>query len=201
MTGDIWDVCQAALGEELPLDAALYDGIVLTGSHFDCLSERGKNYFAWYNPIIELIREAATVGYPRMYGSCFGANMLVFALNGVVSRNLNNRYVLQAERLMMHEEFRHMMSSYPSLSTTSLSTSYEVLCTHEHHCSSLPNDSVLLGSTPLCQNHAFLLGKHRNLLVRQTLMSVLLTISTLSLILLLGASMTAVCSYSDDQTL
>ena len=115
-----------------------------------------------------------------MYGSCFGANMLVFSLNGVVSRNPNNRYIVQAERLMMYDEFRHMMSAYPSLPSSSISASYQVLCTHEHHCSSLPNESVLLGSTPLCRNHAFVLGRHRNLLVRQEMLSVLIPMNTLS---------------------
>ena len=106
------------------------------------------------------------MGYPRVYGSCFGANMLVFALDGVVSRNPNNRYIVQAERLMMHEAFSNMMAEYQSLPSSSIATTYDVLCTHEHHCSMLPKDSVLLGSTPLCHNHAFILGPHRNILVR-----------------------------------
>lgn len=168
--GDLWDVCNAANGEQLPepdIVSSRYHGLIITGSHFDCLSERGNAYFDWYNPILNVIRRAAEMGYPRIYGSCFGANLLAAALGGVVARNPNNRYILQVERLTMNANFQRILSSSSAQADGSFvgtEQSYEVLCTHEHHVMQLPDGAQLLGSTPYCTNHAFVMGQNDNVM-------------------------------------
>ena len=161
---DVFDVLHAAQGERVPVDASLtsYDAIVITGSHYDCLSERGDAYFDWYNPVIDVVRHAAAAGRPRIFGSCFGSNLMVFALGGVVSRLPGGKYVLQAETLTTTPEFFTTMA--PSISTAPLLQTYTVLSTHEHHCESLPPGAVVLGSTLHCRNYFFTLGQHGNLL-------------------------------------
>ena len=49
--GDIWTVCNIANSELLPSDIYEYSGIIITGSHFDCRSER-TSYFDWVNKLI-----------------------------------------------------------------------------------------------------------------------------------------------------
>jgi GMP synthase-like glutamine amidotransferase len=174
---DVFDVCHVARGAPLPpAVAGTYDAVVITGSHYDCLSERGDDVFDWFVPVMDLVRHAAENGHPRVFGSCFGANLMAVALGGVVSRLPNAKYVLQAETLTATPAFFTTMAPLadPADAATTAATAsllqptYTVLSTHEHHCERLPAGAVVLGSTPHCPHHFFTLGPHGNLLGLQS---------------------------------
>jgi GMP synthase-like glutamine amidotransferase len=163
----VWNVCNVADGENLPDDISSYTGVIITGSHFDCRSSRAK-YFDWFEPIISFIREAAETGRPKIYGSCFGCNLVALALGGVVATNPGSRYVLKVEDMQPLNGFQEAFSTSgfegiaPEIPI--LRDKYSVICTHEDCVEILPPKSVLLGSTPLCKNHLFVTGKHENIL-------------------------------------
>jgi hypothetical protein len=77
---DVWTTCNIASGEKLPdpEDILKYKGIVITGSHYNC--RKRDSYFAWYEDLLTLIREISTAGYPKLFGGCFGHNLIALAL-------------------------------------------------------------------------------------------------------------------------
>jgi GMP synthase-like glutamine amidotransferase len=165
-----WDVCNAADGEQLPEDIASYTGVIITGSHFDCRSSRTQ-YFQWFDPIKSFIRSAAAQGQPKVFGSCFGCNLVALSLGGVVAPNPGSRYVLKIEDIIPERNFYDIFSQGSGIVGISsskvippLRNKYSVISTHEDCVEVLPPESILLGSTPLCQNHLFVTGKFRNIL-------------------------------------
>ena len=62
---DIWSCCNVALGESIPKDFSDYDGIILTGSHYNC--RKREVYFPWYENVIELIKTVDINGYPNLF--------------------------------------------------------------------------------------------------------------------------------------
>lgn len=92
LPGDDWITCHIAVGEELPADLLSYQGVVLTGSRFNC-----RDNLPWFAPLCQFIRDAAQQGTPRIYGGCFGCQLIAHALGGEVDYNPNKRFVLKAE--------------------------------------------------------------------------------------------------------
>ena len=101
---DIWSCCNVALGESIPKDFSDYNGIILTGSHYNC--RKREVYFPWYENVIELIKTVDINGYPNLFGGCFGHNLIALALGGTVGFNPKKKYVLQIETLQTNELYQ-----------------------------------------------------------------------------------------------
>eukprot|EP01041_Mallomonas_annulata_P017495 gene17495-36000_t len=69
-----WSICNIAKGDSLPIDIHSYQGIILTGSHYNCRNENMQ--IPWFAPLFEVIRSAYKTGHPNIYGSCFGAQLI-----------------------------------------------------------------------------------------------------------------------------
>ena len=80
----VFHVCEIANGEKLHPEQAIraYDAFVITGSRFNV-----RDDLDWYHSLIELIRLAASSPDARMYGGCFGAQIIGHALGGRVDLN------------------------------------------------------------------------------------------------------------------
>jgi GMP synthase-like glutamine amidotransferase len=94
---DVWTRCNVAMDEELPSDILTYQGLVITGSHFNC---RDRERLPWFDKVCDIIRNASINAQPRIYGGCFGCQIIAFALGGVVDRNPQEKFVLRAERIV-----------------------------------------------------------------------------------------------------
>lgn len=94
--GDIWTICNLASDEPLPEDIESYQGLVITGSRFNC---RDRDTLPWFNDLCELIRESAIRGSPQIYGGCFGCQIIAHALGGEVDYNPTKRFVFKAEEV------------------------------------------------------------------------------------------------------
>jgi len=77
--GDTWETCELASGVPLPEDVMQYQGLVITGSRFNC---RDRDTLPWFDGLCAVIRRAAETGSPRIYGGCFGCQIIGFALGG-----------------------------------------------------------------------------------------------------------------------
>ena len=106
---DIWSCCNVALGESIPKDFSDYNGIILTGSHYNC--RKREVYFPWYENVIELIKTVDINGYPNLFGGCFGHNLIALALGGTIGFNPNKKYVLQIETLQTNELYQELYQS------------------------------------------------------------------------------------------
>ena len=64
MAEDSWITCNIAKNENLPVDILEFQGVVITGSHFNC-----RDNLLWYEPLCRFIQEAATKGYPKIFAT------------------------------------------------------------------------------------------------------------------------------------
>jgi GMP synthase (glutamine-hydrolysing) len=161
---DSFTTCNVACGQDLPENMDQFQGIIITGSHYNCRPR--DSYFDWYEGLLSLIREIALVGKPNLYGSCFGHNLIALALGGKIGPNLNNKYILEIEQLKTNKEFYDCFSSISPLEN--LKENYSVISTHEDCVLELPDTATLLGSTVHCENHLYITGKNRNILACQS---------------------------------
>lgn len=92
--GDDWTVCSVAAGQALP-PAADYDAVILTGSHDSCYAELEwvDLLVAWLQGALSLPDESA----PRMFGVCFGHQVLGRAAGAQVGRTESGRFFLRNE--------------------------------------------------------------------------------------------------------
>ena len=84
-----------------------------------------------------------------------------------MSRNANNRYVLKVENLKLKLECKDVFGHLKTDPRT-FADSFSVISTHGDCVSKLPATSLLLGSTPLCENSLFMVGKENNILCCQS---------------------------------
>jgi GMP synthase-like glutamine amidotransferase len=159
LEGDSWTTCNIALGEQLPPDIHEYTGIILTGSHYNC--RKRDKYFPWYEGLMVLVREISVAGKPKLFGGCFGHNLIALALGGSIDFNPDKKYILQIEKLTTNDAFK---SQFSATSCSLLRDSYSVISTHEDCVIKLPDTATLLGSTLFCKNHLFVTGKNNNIL-------------------------------------
>ena len=166
---DSWTTCNVALGDPLPSDTCEYDGIILTGSHYNC--RKRDVYFPWYKDLMDLVRLIAANGEPNLFGGCFGHNLIALALGGNIGFNPNKKYVLQIDRLITNEQFEAFIESAERklfLLPEDLSKDYSLISTHEDCVTELPKGATLLGCTVNCENHFFVAGKNKNILALQS---------------------------------
>ncbi|WIA15461.1 hypothetical protein OEZ85_002103 [Tetradesmus obliquus] len=80
--GDEWTLYKACAGE-LPTakEAAQFDAIIIAGSHYSAYEQH-----EWIDQLMDLLRKLAGQG-TRMYGCCFGCQVLARALGGSVGPN------------------------------------------------------------------------------------------------------------------
>jgi GMP synthase-like glutamine amidotransferase len=161
---DSFTTCNIACGQDLPKDMDQFQGIIITGSHYNCRPR--DSYFEWYEGLLSLIREISFTGKPNLYGSCFGHNLIALALGGKIGPNPNNKYILEIEQLKMNKQFYGSFSSISPLKN--IKEIYSVISTHEDCVLELPESATLLGSTLHCENHLYVTGKNRNILACQS---------------------------------
>lgn len=75
---------------------------MITGSQFNC---RNRDAHPWFDQLCQLIKEAAEKGRPRIYGGCFGCQIIAVALGGHVDYNPDRRFILKAEKILPNKNF------------------------------------------------------------------------------------------------
>ena len=163
---DSWATCNLALGDALPHDICEYNGVILTGSHYNC--RKREKYFQWYEGLMDLVREIAANGKPNLFGGCFGHNLIALALGGTVGFNPNKKYVLQIDRLITNKNFQGMFEAEEKNLYQNVLEEYSIISTHEDCVTELPYTATLLGSTVNCENHFFVAGENQNILALQS---------------------------------
>lgn len=169
-SNEIWTVCNIALGDTLPEDILQYQGIIISGSHYNC---RDRESLTWFEPLCEVIREAAAVGMPRIYGGCFGCQAIGFALGGEVDYNPSKRFVLKAEQIVclndsLSRERIHKLTALTPIPDSWFTTGLNLLVSHGDCVLQIPPGAQLLATSPTCQSEMFLAGNQGNIIACQS---------------------------------
>lgn len=156
--GDKWTVCNIACGEQLPENIFDYDGVLLTGSHYNC--RHTNTGLPWFDPLFQFIRDADKNGYPNVYGSCFGAQVIARALGGYVDFNPSSSYILKAETMQALPDFFTFFGEQEQRGNSSAAT-FSIISTHEDCIAKLPDSAIVLAKSVSCQCEAFAAGRLR----------------------------------------
>jgi GMP synthase-like glutamine amidotransferase len=151
-----WDVIQLLREEMIPSDEVIksYQGVIITGSHHS-VNDETQDY--WTSEIIRLIQYSALNGTPRIFGCCFGAQIIAKALGGEVSNNPTNKFMLQPELIQLNSHA--IVNYFPFIKPT-----YSLIESHGEYISRLPSDAISLGSSPSCPHELYLTGAKNNIL-------------------------------------
>ena len=180
--GDIWESCNISGGDSLPTDIMDYHGVVITGSRYNC---RDRDGFPWFDSLCEFIRKAAEQGSPRIYGGCFGCQLIGFALGGEVDYNPNQRFILKAEDVCINREVVCCAGDSVNTDTNSCFVSddvipndfknrwlekgsYNIIVSHGDCVCKLPPSAKLLASSVSCRSEVFIAGKNDNIIACQS---------------------------------
>jgi len=165
--GDVWEVCNLASGECLPVDVKNCKGIVITGSHYNC---RDRDALPWFEKLCDLIRYSATVGSPKIYGGCFGCQIIAHALGGEVDYNPEKQFALKAEIIKLNRDtlqaFLKCCSDNDDNCCCSPSSCecLNMIVSHGECVVKLPPDTDLVASSPSCAHEIFITGRHKNII-------------------------------------
>lgn len=157
--GEYWCVCNVAAGEAMPSDIDEYQAVVLTGSRFNC---RDGGTLEFFDAVCDFVRRAAQKGAPRIFGGCFGCQLIAHALGGEVDYNPQKNFVLKAETIKLDVgRFSHHLQS---LGQDSLC----MLASHGDCVRQLPPHSEQLATSLSCENEIFITGRLKNILACQS---------------------------------
>lgn len=173
--GDSWRSCLIAAGEPLPADILDFQGVVITGSRFNC---RDREKLPWFDTLSDFVREAAARGAPRIYGGCFGCQLIAHALGGEVDYNPNSRFVLKAENIKWcacscgcTDCSCATCESIPIADDVILkmkNTGLHIIVSHGDCVRKVPENAILLANSISCASEMFVAGKCKNIFASQS---------------------------------
>jgi len=171
--GETWEHHRCWSGELPDLrDIHTYQGLVVTGSHY-CV--RDEHAHEWIGALKRFIAKVVVHGGVKVYGACFGCQVIAEALGGKVDRNpcglpfvLKRETVVLTEAMTNRPEYELALSAFPPIALTGGAASEKkptrqarlaVLQAHGDCVVSLPNGAVLLGHSETAPCEMFALGE------------------------------------------
>lgn len=152
--GDSWEIAEIAKGDSVPSNPEDFQGIMITGSHYDV---RDGPTLSWFEPLCQLIRSSAERGSPQVYGSCYGCQIIAHALGGAVDKNPSDRYVFKSENIVPCDDAKALSPLISSL------TPFNALECHLDCVIALPPGATLLANSTSTANELYVCGKNHNL--------------------------------------
>jgi GMP synthase (glutamine-hydrolysing) len=140
------DICRPYAGDKLPGGADHRALMVLGGSMGAC----DDREVPWLAQVRTMLAQATSSGR-AVLGICLGAQMLAAACGGKVARSPSGGE-LGLCRIDLNEESRH------DRLFAAMTSPVEAAQWHDDEITELPEDAVLLGSSPTCAVQAFRLG-------------------------------------------
>lgn len=178
--GDSWETLYLDLDKITNIDNKYleYDGIVITGSSDNC-----RDNLEWMVAINDFLIKAINYkqdnGKLRIYGGCFGAQIIAQSLGGKVDKNNHkNEFILGAERISISNNLKEnninnnennllpsgiykymnpkLINLLHSKHLNNNEKEFRLLLSHGDSVHILPSKSILLASSPRCQNEIFI---------------------------------------------
>jgi GMP synthase-like glutamine amidotransferase len=134
--GDVWHSFRVWAGE-LPERPGAYDAYVLTGSHHS-VNDATQT---WLGPLFEFVAAVAHSPDARVFGACFGLQVIATALGGRVEDNPGGRFAFGSERIGFEG-----------------GDPLTLLESHGEQATQLPPGARRLARSPTAENEMFSLG-------------------------------------------
>ena len=157
LKNESWNSVNLARGDLLPEDIMNYTGVVITGSHYNV-----RDMKSWYQNLIDFIKYSAEVGYPKIYGGCFGCQIIGHALGGKVSKNPGEIFILKVENILFLPGFSSLFSSGGD------KESLRLIESHGDCVEVLPEQANLVASSKSCKHEMFICGSKDNIFACQS---------------------------------
>ena len=172
--GETWEHHRCWSGELPDLrEIHTYQGLVVTGSHY---STRDDHAHPWIGALKRFIAKTVVHGGVKVYGACFGCQVIAEALGGTVEPNTCGLpFVLKRETVVLTESFTDRpafaaaLAAFPPTALRKTGRSEKkngaaparlaVLQAHGDCVVSLPNGATLLGSSATAPVEMFALGE------------------------------------------
>jgi GMP synthase-like glutamine amidotransferase len=171
--GETWEHHRCWSGELPDLrDIHTYQGLVVTGSHY-CV--RDEHAHEWIGALKRFIAKVVVHGGVKVYGACFGCQVIAEALGGKVDANpcglpfvLKRETVVLTEAMTNRPEYELALTAFPPTALTGGAASEKkptrqarlaVLQAHGDVVVSLPNGAVLLAHSETAPCEMFALGE------------------------------------------
>ena len=173
--GETWEHHRCWSGELPDLrEIHTYQGLVVTGSHY---STRDDHAHPWIGALKRFIAKTVVHGGVKVYGACFGCQVIAEALGGTVEPNTCGLpFVLKRETVVLTDAFTDRpafaaaLAAFPPTALRKTGRSEKkngapscarlaVLQAHGDCVVSLPNGATLLGSSATAPVEMFALGE------------------------------------------
>jgi GMP synthase-like glutamine amidotransferase len=173
--GETWEHHRCWSGELPDLrDIHTYQGLVVTGSHY-CV--RDEHAHEWIGALKRFIAKVVVHGGVKVYGACFGCQVIAEALGGKVDANpcglpfvLKRETVVLTEAMTNRPEYELALAAFPPTALSRGGAASEkknsakqarlaVLQAHGDVVVSLPNGAVLLAHSETAPCEMFALGE------------------------------------------
>lgn len=130
-----------AWADELPAAPDAFDGYVITGSHHS-VNDAGQR---WLAPLFDFVAAAAGAE-ARVFGACFGLQVIATALGGRVEGNPGGRFAFGSERVRFD--------------AGELAGGLTLLESHGEQATALPPGARRLAGSASAEHEAFAVGDH-----------------------------------------
>lgn len=143
-----------AVSRNLPKndELAFFDGFVISGSHHSVNSNQ-----KWVAELIQFVQTVMNSDQgPRLFGICFGHQLIAKALKGKVEDVSCKKYIYGTESVLIHDELRSK-SFYTRVFNGSTNT-LKIMQSHGECVTVLPTNAVCVGHSATCKNEVLLYG-------------------------------------------
>jgi len=177
-SGDEWDCFHVFEDGSLMPDPNAYKGYIITGSKFSAYDDLPwiRRLSKWIQDWYELHGRSTQQDAPKLFGSCFGCQMIGHSLGGSVCKIPDETHkilfewggtmIYKVEHVKPNESLRRFvkrLKHFPE--DTDLPSELKFVESHGDHVDRLPPGSTLLASSPSCRNEIF--SVHSNVLAVQ----------------------------------
>lgn len=145
-----------SLKEELPNDEELkrYLGFVISGSRYSVNNELG-----WMFKLEQFIRklyQLTETERPKLFGTCFGHQLIAKALGGTVDNNKHGQFILGSEQVKVNES----LYNQGYFSKLFKEKAFRIMESHGEEVIKIPSGAICSGSSETCKNEILMYGDH-----------------------------------------
>ncbi len=165
--------CCCAAGDPITELVKNYDRFVISGSRFN-VRDGVEGKLEWFEPLCDLVKEVVNNPKKRLFGCCFGHQLIAHALGGKVDFNPHDdgEFILLAETLNWNEKAMNDVLKDKCCCAESCSVILEkasagplkVLCSHGDSVIERPAHSTLIASSGSCTNEVIVYGSYNNVM-------------------------------------